>query len=792
MRMAGVPFDNLERLATVETAGAARKLIDAQENFAGAKVQVEQLLLAQKADFSKDQLRTWRKAIRSGIMPAGDEKASAAFASCWERAAELATAETVLSQTLPAELTSARESLFDSARQFLPSYLVFAAEGVRERVMTQLAAAAGPLPARNKQARADERHLLLYLQRVAGKNDSLSAFGPQSWGRIDPKTAALAIDCAIGITGRETFLERWTAHGVAAAINSDPECRPEFAPRLSPNCRVEENTIIFTDSGERCLLDREALALLLRCDGRAPAYSLGVSLDRLETLAERNIVLWQMEVPALEPHAFEILLADITAWRHGPARTRWLEKLQPLARLPEKFARTAEPLARLAIIREAGERLEELGAHKKASRFLYSATNAIGEECYRECHSAINEGLIDEIATEAAPWIDLWRDNYAFVASRVAAGLRDLFKQAPLQDGALPLPAFLRHCAHLKMPLQGHGLVVLAHLAFREVKEAFGISLGNRATLPECQLTLEDCHVVRRNFSYEKFEAYTYPSADLQLSASSREAVARGDYQWILAELHPAAALLHHGFYWSCPDKAALSDALRQILFEQPSLHFGYFAADFTATTSIRIDALPELAKFVAPQRAPSAWQSFRPAETEVFIDSDTGDVGVRSCDTHEYLGSFARGWVIPLGFHPFSFSLGQHTPRLLCGKVVVQRRSWRIALEELGHGNFTGISRDLVLAVERLRAARELPRYIFIRPTEEALRRSGAEGRDKDTKPVFVDLESYLFLEIFHRWLTKAGELEVSEMLPTPDQLLWQEADGRRTFELRTLIVPR
>ena len=80
----------------------------------------------------------------------------------------------------------------------------------------------------------------------------------------------------------------------------------------------------------------------------------------------------------------------------------------------------------------------------------------------------------------------------------------------------------------------------------------------------------------------------------------------------------------------------------------------------------------------------------------------------------------------------------------------------------------------------------------LAIRPTEEALRRSGVEGRDKDTKPVFIDLESYLFLEILHRWLTKAGELEVTEMLPTPDQLLWHEADGRRTFELRTLILPR
>ena len=56
----------------------------------------------------------------------------------------------------------------------------------------------------------------------------------------------------------------------------------------------------------------------------------------------------------------------------------------------------------------------------------------------------------------------------------------------------------------------------------------------------------------------------------------------------------------------------------------------------------------------------------------------------------------------------------------------------------------------------------------------------------------MYIDLGSYLSLEIFHRWLVKAGELEVTEMLPDPDHLCWHEADGRRTFELRTLIVPR
>ncbi|MFL6589975.1 MAG: hypothetical protein ACJ8M4_07370, partial [Chthoniobacterales bacterium] len=173
------------------------------------------------------------------------------------------------------------------------------------------------------------------------------------------------------------------------------------------------------------------------------------------------------------------------------------------------------------------------------------------------------------------------------------------------------------------------------------------------------------------------------------------------------------------------------------------------------------------------------------------YIDEQTGDVCARKRNSSEYLGSFARSWIIPLGFHPFHFGGLAHMPRLRCGRVVVQRRTWMVREDEFAPGDYRGVSRDLVLAIERLRAEKDWPRHIYIRPSEQALRRSGAEGRDKDTKPVYIDLESYLFLEIFHRWLVKAGELEITEMLPDPDHLLWREDDGRRTFELRTQIVP-
>jgi hypothetical protein len=471
-----------------------------------------------------------------------------------------------------------------------------------------------------------------------------------------------------------------------------------------------------------------------------------------------------------------------------------LSILQALVELPQKFAATTDTQDRQSILNETQTSLQSIGAQpKQGDRFLYAASNPIGEECFRECNFAVSADLINEIAVQAAPWIDFWRDSYAFVASRVAIGLRQLLEKAPIKNGAMPLPAFLRICETAKLPLTGPGLVALAVMAFQEIKAAFREQMKAHADMAEYELTVDDCHFVRNNFQYPKFDEYTYPSADLQIAAASAEAVARGEYQWILSELHPPAALLHHAGYWSCPDKPALNSALASTTCGRPSFHFGFFAADFTSHTAVRLfDAMPELSNFVAPQRANPHWRTVSPAEAEVYVDKTSGDVCVRKIGSKEHLGSFARAWIIPLGFHPFQFGMAPHMPRLRCGKVIVQRSTWTITHDELGAGNYKGVSRDLVLAIERLRAQKDWPRFVYIRPTEQALRRSGAEGRDKDTKPVFVDLESYLFLEIFHRWLTKSGELEVAEMLPDPDHLLWKEPDGRRTFELRTLIIPR
>ena len=793
IRAAGVPFDHLAHVATAETAALARELLVRRGELLAAKRQAEELLGKRESGLSADQSRAYRGALRAGSLPQGFAASHPEQISRFlELASSTSALESRLQETLERELKSARASLYQSSGSVLPGYLVFGAGEFRER-LSELSGLNGDLPQRNARTRERERHLLLYLQRVCAKNDTFSEFGPSSWGRVESQARSVSLAPQSGVAQRRTFFERWTAHAFAAAINSDAEARVEFPPRLNPNGRLEGDEFIFADTGERIPLQNEARDLAERCDGRTSAYSLGASREVLDTLAAQRVILWQADVPALEPQAFDVLLSDVVKWRDSPARARWLARAGELATLPTQFAQTADLSRRSELMQTARTLLDDLGAKQATHRSLYSAANPIAEECFRHTDFKVSDALTDELARDAEPWFDLWRDTYAFVAGRVAEGLHGLLRTAPVQNGAISLPAFLQHCAANKLPLTGHGVVALAHMAFQEVKAAFRKSVAGRADAAEWKMSADDCAFVRQNFDYQKFDEFTYPSADLQISASCAEAVDHGDYQWIVSELHPPVAMLHHALYWSCPDRPALSRELASTTFGRPAVHYGFFAADFTAHTVVRqMDALPEQMTFVAPQRSNARWRTLPPAEVEVYIEESSGDICLRTRGSHVHLGSFARAWVIPLGFHPFFFGRAPHMPRLVCGKTIVQRRSWTVTLDELHGGDFTGISRQLVLAIEQLRSARELPRYLYIRPTEQALRRSGVEGRDKDTKPVFIDLESYLSLEIFHRWLTKAGEVEITEMLPDPDHLLWQEADGRRTFELRTLIVPR
>jgi len=127
-----------------------------------------------------------------------------------------------------------------------------------------------------------------------------------------------------------------------------------------------------------------------------------------------------------------------------------------------------------------------------------------------------------------------------------------------------------------------------------------------------------------------------------------------------------------------------------------------------------------------------------------------------------------------------------RHTPRVSIDNLVLHRETWRFTAGELDFA----ATKDEKLRYAQCRAwvaGHDLPRYVFVR----------AQG---EIKPVYADLTSLSSVDLVCRLARRvkmnhgdAGDVVVSEMLPTPDQLWLSDSQGRRyTSELRVCAVDR
>ncbi len=342
--MAGVAFDPIERLATTKALAIARELIRKMRKRDEARSAAERFFASRERLLSPEAYHALRIAIHERRPPVGvSGDQPGIFRNYAESAKAVAILDSELQEKLGEELEDARSALVQVSGEFLPSYLVFGTDKVRDLLATQLDSypkGHERFPPRNNSARKIEQSLLLYFQRIAAKNDTFSEFGPSGWGRTNEKVTSLTLKPEPGVARRDSFMERWTAHGIAAAINADPE-----------------NT-------------------------------------------HPHVV-----VPALEPYAVRVLQDDVDKWSSGPVRDKWLRILQNFDELTSKFGAAAGELQqRQSILDDVGAQLRFIGAQSKpGDRFLYAATNPIAEECFRECHFEINETLIDEVASDCRP-----------------------------------------------------------------------------------------------------------------------------------------------------------------------------------------------------------------------------------------------------------------------------------------------------------------------------------------------------------------------------------------------------
>lgn len=797
IRMAGVPYDILASLATSGTAARARELLAVERELdlaiALADAELRPLSPVLSRGLTKQLRRDLQKraalsesALQLARSKAGHElPATTAYQAI---AAGRASHHARLDELLRAELTASAHALVRHAASCLPAFAVFQSDTLLDK-LRQLGDDRERDLLRSGE-RNDLRHIALYLQRLASKTDTFSEFGPVDWGRIAPTAEHIRLAPAPAIAARHAFVERWVARQLAALASMDPAVRALIAPRVHPAGTLEDETFFRHDLQQRLALTAGEREIVAACDGKTLPAALG-SHEILDALAARGVLVWQLELVAMDPAPLDTLVADTAHWTDGePAR--WAAQIRRVADAARAFASTTSIDDRRRCMQQIRDDIAALGgALAQRGRSLYAAGNPIGEWCVRRCNLQLDPSIAQAITDDIAPWLDLWRHTFSLAASYCFDTLAPVFADAPRHHGQVTLAAFLAHCERRGVQIRGNAMAQQAARAFEDVKQDLRAALAQRSTDDvEWKLSADELRDAMSRHPVARVDERSWPSADLQLAAPSLAAAQRGEGEWIVAELHHGGFLHQNAMYWQCPDRDGLRRWMTRMTGGRPLLAHSHGYMEFPTHAALQVFELPE-AHFAGTERPDPAWSVIAPSRATVVIDAAARDVRVVSPDGRD-LGSLVRTWILPMGFHPFfPLRLEPHSPRLRLGKTIVQRQSWTVRREELSVTATTGVSAELVLAVERLRAARGLPRWVFARPGEAALRRADFLARDKDIKPVYLDLESYFFLEMFAQRLAKFDELELSEMWPSPEQLCWREPDGARVFELRTLIGP-
>jgi len=117
------------------------------------------------------------------------------------------------------------------------------------------------------------------------------------------------------------------------------------------------------------------------------------------------------------------------------------------------------------------------------------------------------------------------------------------------------------------------------------------------------------------------------------------------------------------------------------------------------------------------------------------------------------------------------------HQPRVSIDDMVVQRETWSLLSDDVAHlCQASGAER--IVAIERLRSRFGWPRHLFVRVPAEK-------------KPIYLDCESPLIVDMVCRTLEGAPTVTVSEMLPALNETWLTDAAGDPyVSELRVVVV--
>ncbi len=637
---------------------------------------------------------------------------------------------------------------------------------------------------RTSMPRQREELVAHYWQRFCVKNDTIGFFGPVGWGRWDLHGPDLAVRPGDRLIDESTvYFASWALDTLARTLA--PGLRQWIAPRRVPfvHCGPDAVTVPARPPQPVTAQQQRLLAL---CDGTRSARALTEVDPEAETvlaeLEKRRWITWRLDIPAgAHPERW---LRDWLGTVDDPAtREHAVAALDLLERGRDRVAaaRDADELvAALTALEQDFTALTDTAAVREKSASTAPCRAVVYSDCRRTAQATTGPAVLAALAPlplllTSATWLT------QELAARVLAKADAVFDEL----GPVNLAEFWFACMPI---LHGQAATDAAELQtefqrrWHDILQPDGATRVHRTTAALAERVAEAFGTPTPGWT-----AARYLSPDVLIAAPDEQAVARGDFSLVLGELHVASNTLGASlFVHQHPDQSQL------------------LAATSTDHPGPRL--LPVLAKEHRSRLSARIRQTLvRPQDLYVALADNTtdphrdrtvpsADIRVQRRD-HGLVAVLPDGAEFPVAdvfshvlttlamdlFRPFPDAA--HTPRVTIDKLVVARESWRFRAAGITAAEDKQEARRFV-RLRQWRAAHELPRFAFITsPTEP--------------RPFFVDFDSPVYLNILAKAIRRLarkdeqGEIQVTEMLPTPEHAwLTDHEGGRYTSELRFVAV--
>lgn len=671
---------------------------------------------------------------------------------------------------------------------------------------------------RNSAERRLEQVVTSYLQRYCTKNDTIGWFGPVGWGRFEPGSEPITLEPGETLVAeRYVRFENWCVDEIAETLLGDPEVRPWLAPRAMPFFLLQADLYVpLQGAPER--FDADTLALFEACDGRRSALRIADDLvadpetgftgrdevlERLGELAERMMIVWRPELPLVRraERPLRQLVESIDAPELREPRLARVAELEA-HRDAVTDAATADALDSALAALEAWFSEVTGEAPTRFAGRTYAGRTLIHEDCLRD----VDLELGDEPLESLGPALDLVLRSARWLtyqlSRRWTAALGESYRELREATGEAVIPLF--QFLEQVRPIVLEANTPLAVEAARSMQSAWAEILD----IEEGARRIERDSESLRARVKERFDApgpgwlhARQQCPDILLAADGPEAIRRGDYRFVLGEVHlstntlrtrvasdthPEREAVLEAVAWDIPEPTVVPWLPRQRRREEPIDPLGLPISATSARLDLGLLTRKDVRLSISmePPTDPEMPTAF--VGDFVVAESD-GDLRVQSLDGRYDFGV--------MDFFDIAFTAqttnmfrvlprDRHVPRVTIDRLVVQRETWKVPAREMEFAA-AETEGERFLGVRRWARSLGLPRFVFGRSPYE-------------NKPFFVDLDSPPAVEVLCRVVRGAQEqgdedtlVGFSEMLPGPDQCWLTDAEGRRfTSEIRIVAV--